>query len=92
MCVVWSMESRFGPLQARWCREGHAARFVAGLREVWALRLWDGSYVAFLPADLGAAEREHQFERLLIQHWCARYGLPEARTKMRALLRGDDVA
>ncbi len=83
------MPHDYGPMQARWYRERNAARFVPGLTRVWVLPIPDGTYLALLPRDLDRDTCERHFAELVMQHWCARYGLPEARSRLLAYLRGE---
>lgn len=79
-----------GTLEERWLREGNATRYVEGLRRVWDLPLADGSVLLLVPADLPCEEREALYESHLLQHWCRRYGLPDARVRMREFVHGAD--
>lgn len=81
-----------GMMEARWYREHNGARFIPGLRELWVFPVGDGTYIALMSAELSCEQREENFHALMMEHWCARYGLPEARSRLRAYLRGDDVA
>ena len=77
-------------MEARWYREGNAARTLVGLTRAYVLPLWGGPWLAFVPASLDAEEREEVFRWLLVRSWCVRYGLPEARARLRAFVRRDD--
>lgn len=86
------MECDQGAAECRWYRERNAARYIHGLRRVWVLPLADGSVLLLVPAELPCEERETLYESLLLQHWCARYGLPEARARMLSFIHGDNDA
>lgn len=81
-------------MEDRWHREGNASRYIVGLRRAWDLWLADGSVLLLIPADLPAVEREELFESMLLEFWCRRYGLPEARDRMLLFVHGstDSVA
>jgi hypothetical protein len=77
------MGDDFGATEARWYRESNGARFVPGLPRTYLFRLRDGTALAFLPEELPPSAREAEFARLLLEHWCRHYGLPEARERLR---------
>lgn len=85
------MQCGYGAMEERWYREGSAARFIdGGMSRTYVFPLLDGTIVVLVPAELTAVEREAEFERLLLQSWCRRYGLPEARERMREFVHGAD--
>lgn len=84
------MQCGYGVMEERWYREGNAARTVAGLSRTYVFPMLDGTTIVLVAAELGADEREAEFERLLLQYWCRQYGLPEARERMREFVHGAD--
>lgn len=79
-------------MEQRWYREGNGARFVPGLTRDYTLTLPNGLRLLVLSADLDGRCREAVFCNALWRYWFAVYGHAEARSRMVAYVRGEEVA
>lgn len=85
--MVW-----FGPMETRWQREGNGTRSIAGLSRDYTLPLIDGHRLLVVATGLDYRYREALFCAALWRYWFARFGDAGARGRMRAYVRGEEVA